>query len=371
MPEFDVVVVGGGPAGALAARAAAQAGAKTLLLERAPRREARCAGLVSLATAERLAVPPDLVLREICGLRVFGPDGPVLALRAAHPKAVVLDRTSLDRWLLTQAQEQGVHLAAAPAKAVAPGVLHGPPAPVKFAVLVGADGAVSLVGRSLGLPRPQEILIGLQAVVEAELGDEVHVFLGVIPDFFAWAVPAEEGRARVGLATREGRAAQAGLRALLKTWFPTARVRQVQAGLIPLGPPPRTAQGDALLVGNAAGQVKPLTGGGLAFIARCAPLAGELAAQGRAGLHRYEQAWRGLIGEELAFQLAARKAFLRLGPVRAVQLFKALPQKLGEFLAQEGEIDSLSSLPRKVRNRPDLWPALLALWRWLPRELLG
>jgi len=369
--NFDVAVVGAGPAGSLAACAAAKAGARVLLLERAPLREARCAGLVSLTTKDRLSVPPNLVLREIRGVRVFGPDGPVLELRAENPKAVVLDRTGLDRWLRQKAQEQGAEFWPVPLMAVERDLLHCGQERVTFAVLIGADGARSFVRKSLGLPGPAEELVGIQAVVEAELGDEVQVFLGIVPDFFGWAVPAEEGVSRVGLATTQGRAAPDLLRALLRAHFPGARVRKVQAGLIPIGPPARTAGENVLLVGNAAAQVKPLTGGGLAFLALCAPLGGELAAQGPEGPGRYEGSWRQMLGEELSLQLSARQAFLQLGPARIAEALRAMPRNLREFLAQEGEIDSFSLLPRKLRRRPDLWPGLLALLRWLPRELLG
>ncbi|MFN3346751.1 MAG: geranylgeranyl reductase family protein [Candidatus Bipolaricaulaceae bacterium] len=371
MLRFDVVVVGAGPAGSLAARAAAQAGAEVLLLERAPRREARCAGLVSLSTQERLAVPENLVLRRILGVKVFGPDGLVLELRAENPKAVVLDRTGLDRWLRKEAEGRGVHVWPCAAQEVGPDFVRCGKERVTFAVLIGADGARSAVGQAFGFPGPGEELVGVQAVVEADLRDEVHVFLGPVPDFFGWAVPAEEGLTRVGLATSRGRTALARLRDLLEDRFPRARVRQIQTGLIPLGPPSRTVQGRTLLVGNAAAQVKPLTGGGLAFISLCAPLAGKIAAQGPERLQGYEQAWREAIGEEIAFQLKGRAAFLRLGPAKIAEALKHMPPRLANFLAQEGEIDSFSSLPCKLRRQPDLWPSLLALLRWLPAELWG
>lgn len=370
MHRFDVVVVGGGPAGSLAAWAAAEAGAEVLLLERAPSREARCAGLVSLATKDRLSVPEELVLRRIFGVKVFGPDGPVLELRAEEAKAVVLDRTGLDRWLRREAEERGVQVWPRAARVVGPDFVDCGRERITFAVLIGADGARSLVGRSLGFPGPGEELVGIQALVEADLGDEVQVFLGPVRDFFGWAVPAEEGLARVGLATAQGRLAQDCLRALLRARFPGARVRQIQTGLIPLGPPARTIQGAALLVGNAAAQVKPLTGGGLAFIALCAPLAGKIAAQGPERLGTYEQGWREKVGEEIAFQLRWRAAFLRLGSGKIAEVLKHIPPELAAFLAQEGEIDSLSLLPRRLRSRPDLWPSLFSLLRWLPSALL-
>ena len=366
MTEGDVAVVGGGPAGALAAWASAKRGAKTVLLERAPHAKAACAGLVSPETAEALAVPQNLILREIVAVRIFSPKGKIYEIRAEKPKGLVLDRTGLNRWLRGQAEKAGAEVLPAEALAIRGKTLVTKKEEVEFGVLIGADGARSFVAKALGLPSPGEILVGIQAETRAELGDTVEVHFGIVPEFFAWAVPAEEGVCRVGLATNFGRKAIFFLRNFLATRFPHAEILRVRAGLIPIGPPAQTAEKWAILVGNAAGQVKPLTGGGLAFIARCAPLAGEMAAQGEKALAEYEKAWRKLIGEELEFGLRGRQVFLKLSPADLEQILGLLAQrKMARFLAEEGEIDHLSLLPRKLLRRPDLWPLLGPLTRWL------
>ena len=118
MLEGEVVVVGGGPAGALAAWACAKKGAKTILLERAPNAQAACAGLISPETACALAVPKNLILREILGVRVFSPKGEVYEIRGEKPTGMVLDRTGLNRWLRGQAEEAGVVILPSEARAI-------------------------------------------------------------------------------------------------------------------------------------------------------------------------------------------------------------------------------------------------------------
>ena len=366
MIEGEVVVVGAGPAGALAAWASAKRGAKTILLERAPNVRAACAGLVSPETAEALSVPQNLILREIFAVRIFSPKGKIYEIRAEKPKGLVLDRTGLNRWLRSRAEDAGVEILSTEALAILGKTVVTKKEKAEFGVLVGADGARSLVAKALGLPLPNEILVGLQAEIRAELGDTVEIHFGIVPDFFAWAVPAEEGVCRVGLATNFGRKAIFFLRDFLATRFPHAEVLRVRAGLIPIGPPAQTAEKWTILVGNAAGQVKPLTGGGLAFIARCAPLAGEMVAQGEKALAEYEKTWRKLIGEELDFGLRGRQLFLKLSPADLEQILEVLAQsEITRFLVQEGDIDHLSLLPRKLLRRPDLWPLLGAFTRWL------
>jgi flavin-dependent dehydrogenase len=113
---------------------------------------------------------------------------------------------------------------------------------VEFEMVVGADGAYSTVARAAGLSRSREILVALQAEVRVELRDWVEVHFGVVPDFFAWAVPEKEGIAKVGLATAFGRQALPRLRYFLGKKFHGCEVISVRSGLIPIGPPQETSR---------------------------------------------------------------------------------------------------------------------------------
>ena len=382
MEHYQVVVVGGGPAGALAAATAARAGAKVLLLERTTRAPARCTGLISPQAVELLSIPPSLIREKIRAARVHSPGGRVLEFSSPETKAYVIDRAGLDRLLLARAGEAGVEVrSGVAATGYAEGLVHTTSGKVGCDVLIGADGPVSSVARWTGLSRPKELLVGLQAIVRAEPPrEQVEVFLGrqLAPGFFAWAVPAGDGELRVGLATDHGKAAGELLDRLLATRFPQAEVVAKVAGLIPIGPPPSTTAGRVLLVGDAAGQVKPISGGGLYFGAICAQLAGRLAAQGPSALQRYEKSWRNAIGKELSFGLRARRVLKNLSDEDIDRAFSVLNDgKLLGFIAEQADIDRHSALLRKVLGKPALWGRLLQLvqalggWRRVRKLLSG
>ena len=382
MERYDVVVVGGGPAGAVAARTAAAAGAKVLVLERSPNRPPRCTGLVGPTLLDLLSVPPRLVLRSVRAVRIHTPGGRTAELRTDRAKGYVLDRAGLDRWLLEQAAEAGATVwSPASATGFSDGILRTTAGTVGFDVLVGADGAESAIRSWAGLPRPAEVVLGVQAVVASTaVEDAVEVHLGreIAPGGFAWVVPAEDGLLRVGILTPARRDGRALLARFLSCRFPHAPVLSRESGLVPVGPPEKTVGGRVLLVGDAAGQVKPLTGGGLLFGAVGARIAGQVAARGPDNLAEYEARWRGELGPEIAFGLRARRAFLSLAGRDLDRIVAALDQpEVRRLVAEKGDIDRPSGLVRAVLAQPKAWPALaralggLRLARELVRHLPG
>jgi len=379
MRDYDVVVVGGGPIGAVAARIAAEAGARTLLVEKGDGsgKPARCAGLLSPRVLPTLGASNGSVIREIHGGVIHSPSGVEISLHADAIKGVVIDRALLNRELLTLARDAGVKVRTHTCVTAArPGsislVAGGVQEDVRMRMIIGADGPRSLVASSFSISPPEEMLIASQATVVGEVrkSDEVDIFFGrsVAPMFFAWAIPAQEGRTRVGLAAPLGTKADELLSRFLQSNKFGREVERIR-GMIPISLAPDAVADGALLVGDAAGQVKPSSGGGLYTGGVCARIAGKVAAEAalagktaKSDLAVYEQLFNQAIGDELGFGRAARSLLGDIEDDAIDVIFSAIARpEITELIAQYGDIDYPSRLVHAIASRRDLWPALRPL----------
>lgn len=388
MERFDVVVVGGGPAGAVTARVAAEAGARVVLLEQRTTTDgpASCAGLVSPRTLSVLGASDSCVLRRPRHLAIHAPDGTSLALTTEEDRALVIDRSTLETELLDRARAAAVDVRlGARATGWCDGVVHvETPAGagrLAGAVLVGADGPEGQVAAWTGLPRARA-LRALQVELAGPDDAVVRVFVGrtVAPGFFAWSVPAQPGRLRVGLAVTEDLDPTPYLERLLATRFADRRVVTTVEGRIPIPANDPIVTRSALLVGDAAAQAKPLSGGGLYFGALCARLAGRAAARaarGEAGdLAGYERLARGALEAETRFGRAAAAVRDALDDGEWARVLKHLDRReVLAVAAEKADLDHLRHMVPALVARPRAWRALFGLWSILghriPSEVLA
>jgi len=391
MKEYDVTVIGGGPSGAVAARHAANVGARVLLVERGDGsgRPAHCTGLVSPRTLRMTGASPKSILREINGGILHAPGGREVKIRAGEAKGLVLDRAQLDRELLGLASSVGVNIRYQTcADFAAPGRVFlrskAGREEVKTGLIIGADGPMSTVARCLSFPRPAGLLGASQAIVamEPRLKNGVEIFFGqkLTPGFFAWAVPAEEGQLRVGLAAPLKTDIERRLNHLLRRRFPGEIIERIR-GLIPIGACRRTVTDGALLVGDAAGQVKPTSGGGIYTGSLCAKIAGEIggyaALTGKTDektLLEYERRWRDKLGNELEFGWLAHQALSSLSDHELDRILSFIDHaKIKRLIEKEGDIDYPSRLVKAFLSNHSLWRNLIPLVPLLGKQgrLLG
>jgi flavin-dependent dehydrogenase len=190
--------------------------------------------------------------------------------------------------------------------------------------LVLATGFGTQLSRQLGLGEASDYVVGIQALVETNGLDEVEVYLGrnVAPGFFAWLVPTEPGYALAGLLVRKN--AQERFARFISDRESDGSVRKLVSKVtcwgIPLRPLRKTYTDRVLVVGDAAGQVKPTTGGGIFYSLLASEIASGALDQAlsedslsASRLGAYQKEWKALLSNELEVGYSARRAFEFLG----------------------------------------------------------
>ncbi len=384
--DCDVAVVGAGPAGSRTARDIAARGLRVRLLEEHRRIgvPSHCSGLISLRTLKEAEIGEEAIIHRITGAFVHTSAGSQVALGGADVRAVAIDRVRWDETLCEQAQRAGAELVRARFVNVERDNGHvrlftqtdGRQSSFTARLVVGADGAHSRVARSLGLAGPQEKVycLGIEGRLRVPRDDFVHVFVGraLAPGWFGWIIPTGDGGVRVGIGCAPGERPIACYRRLTEAFprlFDGMEPCRFYGGTIPLEFPPRSFADNALLVGDAAGQVKPFSGGGIytslvaarhaASTAIAAFQADDTSAQ---RLSLYEKGWKREIGRELLRSLRIRHFGLALGDAEVERIVRALRGSgLQALAARHGDIDYPSRvLLRLARSAP-----ALALLGWV------
>ncbi len=344
--RYDVVVVGGGPAGSVTARTAARQGLNVILIERnqAIGVPVRCAEGVSKGVERFIRLDKRWICAEVKGANIYSPDGTKITLGGDKMEEVgyVLDRKLFDKALASDAADAGAEVRVkTEAKGVISdsGYIKGVYARsmngyerIYADIVVGADGVESKIGRWAGICsplKPSDICICAEYMMcDIEIEHEYsEFFVGreVAPKGYAWVFPKGEDCANVGLGisgdmSGDGHRAIDYLRAFIRDRFPTAGVLTEIYGAVPVcGPLARSTANGLILVGDAARQVNPLTGGGILYAMQAAEIAGDVIAKAiqegdtsAERLREYESRCRSEFGKRLETGLRAKEFFFSL-----------------------------------------------------------
>jgi len=390
--DFDIVVVGAGPSGSFSALEAAKQHVKVAVIEEHQNigTPAHCAGHVSIHGLRTLGLelPSSLIENRIRIATFHSPSGKTLCIDCRHPVTYVVNRTLFDQYLAGLAEQAGasyLNELHADSLLVESDHVQGVLVEAKEKVRLGARVVIDAEGARAGLLRKNPSLVpskakyvtgaqGYSAKVHGVDSESVEIYLGRAhaSGFFAWIIPRYDGTAKIGLATSKGNP-----RALLDHFaqrHPIASKKilkplsDVSLHPIPLGGPLSTTYGNGLLVvGDAASQVKPITGGGVVFGLTCSNIAGKVAAKAvQAGdcssgfLSDYQRLWQEKLGREFRVGRQARWIMNRLSDRAIDRIFSigktfAVEDSLGEI----SEIDFAGRIFEGTMKKPNVALAFL------------
>jgi len=300
-----------------------------------------CTGIVGQECVTSFGVEDNVILRQVNSARLFSSSGRLLRLWREEDQACILDRAAFDKVMARQAQDSGAeYILGSLVRDVnikedrvrVEVSRQGESASFEARAVVIASGFGLKLSERLGLGRVGDFVAGVQAEVETAGIDEIEVYFGreIAPGFFAWLVPTSPRAARVGLLSRNSpglylRKLMASLQAQGKV---VSSEIELSYGGIPLKPLPRTYGERLMVVGDAAGQVKPTTGGGIYYGLLCADIAVDTLHSALADddlsakrLAKYEREWRRRLGQELKVGYWARRLFERLSDRQIDQIF--------------------------------------------------
>lgn len=381
---IDAAVVGGGPCGSFAAWTLAKLGAKVAVFEEHKEigLPSHCAGHVSLNGLKRLGLhlPQKIFENEIHGAVFYSPSGLEFRVKRSSSVTCVLNRELLDKHLAELAVKAGaqyftglrVNSLVSKSGGIAGISVGGKRARETVAsnIVIDAEGCSSLLLKRAGLQTLDRstVVNAIQAEVD-KVNDVdinmVEVYLGqkYAPGFFAWIIPKKNGSAKVGLATKAGDPREYLRRFMQKHPVASKRLRKSKITSLSMHPIslggaiPKTYANGLLVVGDAASQVKPTTGGGIIFGLLCARIAGEVAYEAIKNddfsekfLSRYQFRWKKSIGFELSVMRQLRKRLNRLSDGQMDKII-GLCSRFGvaEALEDAGDVDyEGSSLVRMI-----------------------
>jgi digeranylgeranylglycerophospholipid reductase len=351
--SYDVIVVGAGPAGSVAARRAAEAGLDVLLIEK--RREigapVRCAEAVgSHVTEPYIALDERWIDAHIDSYAICGTDGASVIVPPTEPTLVV-NRKVFDFELACVAMDAGAEVVAG---ASAVELVHdngriagvivqhlGCDYTVRTRLIVAADGTESQVARWAGLKTVppmgdfytciQFLLGGIQHRFGAHVC-EYHVGASIAPGGYVWVFPKGRDRANVGIAVSgagaKGESPQDYLERFVHRHFPEASLLSIVTGGIPItGAVKRMVADGVVVVGDAAHQADPLTAGGINLAMFGADMAMRVAIpalrRGDVSAHalsEYERLWAAEFGKQHSALYRVRKILSEMSETTFNQL---------------------------------------------------
>ena len=344
---YDAVIAGGSISGLLAAREIAKNGHSVLVLEEgfeigSPE---HCGGLVSKNALKELGIDPSQKTfdSEIECAKIFSPKGKEITINSEKQKIIVINRRELDKQVARQAKDNGAKISVKTSfqEKISNGVKTSN-GNIECKFFVDCRGVSRLANKDR-----DGILLTAQYEVYAEWikKGQVEVYFDQekYPEFFAWIIPSGEGVGKVGVSGK-GINVTIKMDEFLKSKGDFSTIRKIFAPIWIKGPIKNFVEENTLIVGDAAGQAKPTTAGGIFSCGMAGIMAGRAISKAletgdSSSLMNYERLWKEKFGKEFEKQNLARKILARLDNNTVNKLFNSITPEIEEDISNKEDFD--------------------------------
>jgi len=345
--SFDVVIGGGSVAGLLCAREIASKGFSVLVIEEdyeigTPE---HCGGLVSLSGLEELGVIPFRKTFDhmIESAKVSSPNGKSFTINSKKQKVVEISRRELDKQIAFQAQKNGAVIKVKTSfQEMTDTGIRTNEEKIDCKIFVDARGVSSLIHKDrTGILSSAQYEIYADWIHKGKV--EVIFDQEKYAGFFAWVIPSGEGKGKVGVAGRGIKVSET-LDNILRDKGKHSTIRKIFAPIWIKGPIKKFVEGKTVIIGDAAGQAKPTTAGGIFTSGMGGIYAGQaisefLKTNNSEDLEQYQKKWTERFGKEFEKQILARKLLERIDNNTINKLFESITPEIIKEISEKDDFD--------------------------------
>ena len=380
MDKYDVVIAGGSISGLLTAREVAKKGYSVLVLEEGFEvgTPDHCGGLVSKIALNDLEINPSEKIYDcaINNASIFSPSGKMLEINSKNQQIISIDRRQLDKQAAYQAQKYGAKIIVNSSyKEKTKEGVSTSIGDIDCKILVDCRGIGALVNDNRN-----GILLSAQYEVYADwiVSGRVEVYFDQIkyPGFFAWIIPSGNGIGKVGVAGKDINTSKT-IEEFLKHKGKYSTIRKIFSPIWINGPIKNFVSKDIVIVGDAAGQSKPTTAGGIYSCGMGGIMAGNAIAKyletnDNSQLAQYQESWYSKFGKEFEKQQLARKVLQKIDNKTVDKIFDMITPEILSEISNKDDFDfHTASIIKLLGVRKSLLAAQNLVGSEIKRLLVG